>query len=211
MKIQLIVLMVFVSLFSSLKSDTSRSDEEIKSSDVSPFDYSLEKVVSQEEIASKIKHFASVIREEYQNKELCILAILKGSIWFATDLMQALKMPVHLQTISCSSYGNNGTLSGNLTISGIEKLDLKGKYVLVVDDVCDTGKTLYNVMKELEKLQPESLKSMVLVSKSNRTMQDYQPDYVLFDLGKRFIVGYGLDYKEYYRGLSDIYVLGYHD
>ena len=139
------------------------------------------------------------------------MAILKGALWFTTDLMRELRIPACLQTISCSSYGQNGTISGNLTIIGLEKLDVKNKNILVVDDVCDTGKTLSNVMNELKKLEPKSLKSMVVVSKSNRGPEDYQPDYVLFDLGKRFIVGYGLDYKEYYRGLPDIYILGYHD
>jgi hypoxanthine phosphoribosyltransferase len=206
MKAPFLVLVIFMSLLNSLK-----SEEDVKSKDVSPFDYSLEKVVSQDQIVSQIRQFATLIQQDYQGEEICILAILKGALWFATDLMKELRMPVCLQTISCSSYGQNGTISGDLTISGLEKLNLKGKHVLVVDDVCDTGKTLFNVIEGLKKLEPKSLKSMVLVSKSNRGPEDYQPDYVLFDLGKRFIVGYGLDYKEYYRGLPDIYVLGYHD
>ena len=206
LKLQLTILMVFVSLFNSLK-----SEEEIKSLDVSPFEYSLEKIISYEEISSQIEHLAKVLEKDYGNSEICVLAILKGSLWFATDLIKALKLPNSLETISCSSYGKNGTHSGVLTIAGLEKIDIKDKHVLVVDDICDTGKTLSNVMKKLQELQPQSLKSMVLLSKKCRTAEEYQPDYFLFEIENLFVVGYGLDYKEYYRGLPGVYVLGHND
>jgi hypoxanthine phosphoribosyltransferase len=202
MKIQLIVFMVFMSLFNSLK-----SEEVVRSLDVSPFDYSLEKIISGEEIASRIEKMAKVLEQDYKGQEIYVLAILKGSLWFATDLIQVLKLPNSLGTVSCSSYGSNGMVSGNLTISGFEKLDISNKHVIVIDDICDTGKTLSTIVKKLQELKPKSLKSMVLLSKKNSRTVDYQPDYTLFEIENLFVVGYGLDYKEYYRGLSDIYIL----
>lgn len=206
MKIQAIIFVVAMSLINSLT-----GSEEIKSVDVSPFDYSLEKILSEEDISSKIEELARVIEKDYENSEICVVAILKGSLWFATDFIKALKVPNSLETLSCSSYGKNGTVSGELTIAGLERLDIKGKHVLLVDDICDTGKTLSKVIKKLEGLEPKSIKSMVLLSKKIRKPDEYQPDYFLFEIENLFVVGYGLDYKEYYRGLPGVYILGHHD
>jgi hypoxanthine phosphoribosyltransferase len=198
--------MTFVSLFSSLP-----ALEEIQGSDVSPFDYPLDLLISYPEIVEKIQQLGAQLEQDYAHEEVCLLAVLKGSLWFATDLMKSLKIPVTINTIQCSSYGNNGTVSGKLTITGVESLDLQGKHVLIVDDICDTGQTLIKLKEKLQSLGPKSLKTAVLLVKKNDRSLGYAPDYSLFRIEDRFVVGYGLDYKEYYRGLPGIYVLGYDD
>lgn len=204
MKKPLLVFTICISLFHSLV-----RAEDVRSSDVSPFDYSLQQILSYDEILSQIRHLTTQLEQEYRNEEVCVLAILKGSLWFATDLMKLLKLPSCLETISCSSY--EGTISRELTIRGIERLDIRGKHVLVIDDICDTGKTLSKVMEELQPLGPKSLKSVVLLSKKVRKAEDYHPDYYLFEVENLFVVGYGLDYNGYYRGLPGVYILGHAD
>jgi len=121
--------------------------------------------------------------------------------------MRELKLPHDLQAIQCSSYGANGTQRGELKIIGIEKLNIKDRDVLIVDDIYDTGHTLGALKEQLEKLSPRSLKTCVLLNKNDVAKVSTTPDYVLFDIADLFVVGYGLDYKEQYRGLSGIYVL----
>jgi hypoxanthine phosphoribosyltransferase len=106
-----------------------------------------------------------------------------------------------------SSYGHRGTLSGDVKITGLEDLPLSGKNVLLVDDVYDSGKTMFQIIDRLRQKNPKTLKSLVLVSKNVPRDIDYAPDYVLFDVENLFLIGYGLDYKERYRGLPDVYAL----
>lgn len=176
---------------------------------VSPFHYPLHSCISQEEIRTRIHAFSDQLALDYADEEICIVAVLKGSLWFVTDLMRAMKTPATLATISCSSYGQNGTQAGELSITGLEKLDIKGKRVLVVDDICDTGATLTKLLEKLNTLSPKSIKTAVLLLKNTERSIGYKPDYYLFSIPDKFVVGYGLDFKEYYRGLPDIYELEY--
>ena len=115
-------------------------------------------------------------------------------------------LPTCLDSIHCSSYGH-GT-KGELTVEGIDDLEIQGKHILVIDDIFDTGETLAEVVSQIKKKNPASLKSLVLLSKDVPHNTDYRPDIALFDIEDRFVVGYGLDYKEYCRGLPDIYAIG---
>ncbi|MCH9630875.1 MAG: Hypoxanthine phosphoribosyltransferase [Chlamydiia bacterium] len=182
-----------------------------KGSDISPFPYPLEMLVSKDKIDERIKEAARELENDYQGKEVIFLCVMKGALFFTSDLLKEVNLPATLEYVRASSYGENGTVSGKLTLKGIENVNITDKHVIVLDDICDTGKTMTKVMAELKKLHPASLKSMVLLSKNVRSKQDYHPDYALFDIQNRFVVGYGLDYKEYYRNLDAIYILGYSD
>lgn len=131
--------------------------------------------------------------------------VMKGAFILIADLMRHLHLPVRLDPIHCSSYGHRS--KGELTVDGVDGLEVKGKHILVIDDIFDTGETLAEVVSQIEKKKPASLKSLVLLSKDVPHNTDYRPDIALFDIEDRFVVGYGLDYKEYYRGLPDIYAI----
>ena len=165
----------------------------------------MDLLISREEIAQKIQETAATIDRDYQDKKLTIILVMKGSICVASDLMRELKTPFTIEYIKASSYGQNGTTPGELYIDGFEKLNLEGKDVLVVDDIFDSGKTMAEVLKKLETKKPNSLKSLVLLLKDVPHKVNILPDYSLFTIPNRFVIGYGLDYKEYYRGLPGIY------
>src|SRR5690606_16767689 len=133
--------------------------------------------------------------------------VLKGAICFAADLIRALKIPCDLQTVQCSSYGTLGTQRGELKIFGLEALEIQGRDVLLLDDIFDSGQTLFALEEALWKQEPHSLKSLVLLARKTPHRTDIQPDRLGFSIGNEFVVGFGLDYKERYRGLPGIFIL----
>jgi hypoxanthine phosphoribosyltransferase len=168
----------------------------------------LEPLITESAIEGKIKEIANVLNEDYKGKNLVIIANLKGAVCLAADLIRELEVPFSLEFIRCSSYGMRGEARGELTISGLDKLDLEGKEVLIVDDIFDSGNTMTSVVKKVQEKNPAKVKSLVLLEKNtSRRIVNYQPDYVLFKIDDYFVVGYGLDYKEYFRGLKGVYNL----
>lgn len=141
----------------------------------------------------------------YEGKEVVLVMALKGAFIFVADLIRELRLPVQIESVHCSSYGSRGTKKGPLTIKGHETLELKGKHVLVVDDIFDSGETLSRVIETLKAKEPQTINSLVLLTKEVPRSIHFSPDYSLFTIADHFVVGYGLDYKEYYRGLPDIY------
>ena len=121
------------------------------------------------------------------------------------DLIRALKTPCTIECVKASSYGQLGVKRGELTITGLDRVDLTSKNVLVVDDIIDSGETMSRVFSELNKKNPKSIKSLVLLSKKVPRTVSFIPDYVLFEIEDLFVIGYGLDYKEFYRGLPGVY------
>ena len=165
----------------------------------------LELLISQDEIQEKVIEAAQAIDAEYAGQELTIIMVMKGAICITADLIRELKTPCDIEYVKASSYGHRGTKRGELKITGIEDLDLTTRNVLVVDDIFDSGETLTGIIAALQKKNPKSLKTLVLLYKKVHREIDYIPDYVLFDIDNYFVIGYGLDYKEYYRGLPGIY------
>lgn len=137
-----------------------------------------------------------------------ILSALTGSFMFTADLSRRLaRSDLQIQFIKTSSYGNSTESNGNVSIEGIDHLDLKGKKVLLVDDILDSGRTLYCLVQVLQKLGASSIKTCVLLNKEERRIVDIHADYVGFEIGNEFIVGYGLDYANNYRTYPDIWTL----
>lgn len=165
----------------------------------------LELLISSKEISMRISQVAAQIDKEYAGEELTLIMIMKGSICVTADLIRELHIPCKLQAITASSYGQNGTSSGALTLTGLDRLELENQHVIVIDDMFDTGKTMTSVLAQMQLKNPKSLKSLVLLLKNVPHVTSYVPEYVLFHVENRFVIGYGLDYKEFYRGLPGIY------
>lgn len=169
---------------------------------------------SREEIQNAISQTANELSRDYKGKTIAMVMVMKGAIHVVSDLMRSLKVPVTLDYVQASSYGQNGTQPGKLTLTGIEQLNLTGKDVLLVDDIVDTGETLSHIKREFFKQNPASLKTLVLLKKSQYdpskeyNLFDMQKfvDYPIFTIGNAFVIGYGLDYKEKYRELPGIWV-----
>lgn len=166
----------------------------------------LKELISKEKIAGKVKEYAKILDQNYPNNNLIILMIMKGAICLTADLIRAMNTSPPIQHINCSSYGSNGSSRGELKISGLDKIDVKGKHVLLVDDICDSGFTMKEAFYQVSLKDPLSVKTMALLLRKAESPSGFVPDYSLFDVERDdFLVGYGLDYKERFRGLSGIY------
>jgi hypoxanthine phosphoribosyltransferase len=165
----------------------------------------LNVLITSEEISQKVKQVAAQIDQDYAGEEVTIVMIMKGAICITADLMRHLQTPTTLEYIKASSYGGNGSVRGELTVLGLERLCLDSKHVLVIDDILDSGITMDTVVRKLKEKNPKSIKTLVLLSKNVPHAVPTRPDYVLFDIDDHFVVGYGLDYKELYRGLPGIH------
>lgn len=167
----------------------------------------LRLLISQQEISGKIRETAIQIKKDFEGKDLCIIMVLKGALCLTADLIRELDMPLNVEVVQCSSYGALGAKAGELQIIGLDRLHLQDKDVLVIDDIYDTGHTMGTLLHKLHEQNPRSLQSCVLLNKKVPKTNKYRPEYVLFDIENFFVVGYGLDYKEDYRGLPGIYIM----
>jgi len=163
-------------------------------------------LIGQWQIAHRVEELAHHIMEDFRERDLVVVSLLNGTIMFLADLLRQLSMPLHLDFIGVSSYGS-GTTSRQLVYTKELRLDVKGRDVLLVDDILDTGRTLKDVTARLKKLGPRAIKTCVLLDKPDRRAEDVQADYVGFEVPDFFVVGYGLDYAERYRNLPFIGVL----
>lgn len=163
-------------------------------------------LISRDQIHYRVKEIAQQINQEYQGKEVTLIGVLKGALYVAGDLMSEITVPCSIEFVQASSYGQNGTTAGALTVQGLENLSLKDRHIILVDDIFDTGKTMTVIKDQLLLQEPASLKTLVLLLKNRPRSISATPDYVLFPIEDEFVIGYGLDYKELYRGLPGIYI-----
>jgi len=159
------------------------------------------------ELAAIVQDMGRRISEDYRDKNLFMVSVLKGSLIFMADLMRAIDIPCAIDFLSVSSYGSGTSTSGEVRI--LKDLDstLEGKDVLVVEDILDSGVTLSFLLKNLSARRPNSIRLCTLLDKPERRRVDIHPDYVGAVVPDQFIVGYGLDYAEKYRNLPFIGVL----
>ncbi len=168
----------------------------------------LKSLISKEEIAAKVRETAIQIKDDFAGKDLVIVMVLKGALCLVADLIRELDLPLDVETVQCSSYGARGAQRGELQVIGADRLHIHNRDVLLVDDIFDSGHTMTTLLDTLKAQHPRSLKTCVLLYKKDvPKTTDYRPDYVLFDIDNLFVVGYGLDFKERYRGLSGVYIL----
>lgn len=168
----------------------------------------LEKILfTEEQIQTRIKEIAAQIDKDYAGETPVVVGILKGCFMFFADLVRQMKTNIEIDFMSISSYGNNTKSSGEVKM--IKDLDrtIEGRHVIIIEDIIDTGYTLKYLMTTLSARNPKSIKLCTLLDKKSRREVDVKPDYVCFDVGDEFVVGYGLDYAQLYRNLPVIGVL----
>lgn len=160
-----------------------------------------EVLLSEEQIRHRLDELATEIQHDYTDKDLTVVGILTGSMIFIADLVRRLPMQLRLDYIGASSYHGETRSTGELIITKALKLDVRGRDVLVVDDILDTGLTLVKIREMLRKFEPRSVKFCTLLEKDVPHFENFQADYVAFHIPNKFVVGYGLDYQERYRNL----------
>lgn len=164
------------------------------------YDFS-EVLISQKEIENRVAELGEQISRDYEGKELLLIGILKGSVIFMADLMRAIRLDLQMDFMSVSSYGGATSSSGVVRILKDLDEDIRGKNVLIVEDIIDTGLTLAYIKEYLKKRGPESLRIVTLLDKPARRKVNLAVDYVGFEVEDKFIVGYGLDINQKYRNL----------
>ncbi len=164
-------------------------------------------LISEDELTKIVKDLGAKISEDYKDKDLLLVSILKGSVIFMADLMREIKIPCNIDFMAVSSYGSGTKSSGVVKI--IKDLDasIEGKDLLIVEDILDSGRTLNYIREILLARNPKSIKICTLFDKPERREVDLYADYIGSCVPNEFIVGYGLDYDEYYRNLPYIGVL----
>ena len=162
-------------------------------------------VISREALAARVQELAAQISRDYAGKDPLLVGILKGGFIFMADLVRALDFPVQVDFVRLRSYGAGTRTSGEVHISKDVELPVRGRHVLVVEDIVDAGLTLDFLLGHLASYQPASIKICCLIDKKERRQVEVPIDYVGFPLAKGFLVGYGLDSGEKFRTLPDIY------
>ncbi len=165
-----------------------------------------EKVLySRETIQKRVKEMGNELGEIYKGKNLVVVSLLKGSFVFTADLTREMDIPLEVEFMTTESYGSNEFSSGDVKILQDIRGEIEGKNVLIVDDIIDTGNTLVKVIEHLKKKNPSSIKVCVMLDKPSRRQIDISPDYVGYEIPDVFIVGYGLNYGDYYRNTPYIF------
>lgn len=166
-----------------------------------------EVLLNEAEISRRVSELAAEISAEYKGRKVLLVCVLKGAVVFASDLMRCLKIPVEIDFIAVSSYGSDTASSGVVRILKDLESSIRGKELLIVEDIVDTGLTLNYLRKNLLSRKPKSLKVVTLLDKPARRLVEFTPDYCGFEIPDHFVVGYGLDFNEDYRQLAGIYIL----
>lgn len=158
----------------------------------------------EQEVDERIAEIAKKISEDYAGKSVHLICILKGSVFFMCELAKRITVPVTMDFMSVSSYGNDTKSSGVVRIAKDLDEPLEGKDVLVVEDIIDSGRTLSYLLEILGKRNPKSLRLCTLLDKPDRRVTEVHVDYTCFNIPDEFVVGYGLDYAQKYRNLPFI-------
>ncbi|MBO4952543.1 MAG: hypoxanthine phosphoribosyltransferase [Lachnospiraceae bacterium] len=167
----------------------------------------IEVMIDEETVEARIAEIAKQLSEEYEGKTLHIIGVLKGSVFFMCELAKKLTVPVTMDFMSVSSYGNDTKSSGVVKL--IKDLDesIEGRNVVLIEDIMDSGRTLFYLIKILKERKPASFKVVTLLDKPDRRVVELEPDITGFVIPDRFVVGYGLDCAQKYRNLPYIGVI----
>lgn len=166
-----------------------------------------EVLCSEEDIANRLSELGKQISDDYRDKKLYVVSLLRGSFVFTADLVRKLDIPVKIDFMTTSSYGHGTETTGTVKIVNDIKENLEDYHVLVVDDITDSGLTMKFVMDHLKTKNPASVKCCVLLDKPERRKVEIEPDYVGFTIPDKFVVGYGLNYGDYYRNIPYVFVV----
>ena len=161
-------------------------------------------VLKRDEICTKVAAVAEKISKDYADRELTLVGVLKGAFVFLSDLIRQLSISVQIDFVRTSSYGSGTASSEKIQLTKALEIDIQGKDVLIVEDIIDTGLTLEWLVEYVQSFHPKSVKICTMVDKRERRKSSIRVDYACHVAQKGFLVGYGLDYAENYRGLPDI-------
>ncbi len=161
-------------------------------------------LITEEDISRRTAEIADNINARYGSEPITVICVLTGAILFTADLVRKLKMPVYIDTMKISSYGDSTESSGVVTIVRRPSENLKGKNVLIVEDIVDTGLTINTIAENIEKQNPSSIAVATLLHKPSRTVKPFNLDFVGFEIEDKFVIGYGMDYAGRYRNLPYI-------
>jgi len=164
-------------------------------------------MISEEEIAKRVKELGKQLTEDYKGKELLVVGILKGCMLFLSDLVRTIELPLTMDFMVVSSYGATTKSSGVVRIIKDLEREIEGKDVLIVEDIVDTGLTLSYLVENFKARNPKSVKVCSLLDKPDRRKAQVDIQYIGFKIPDEFVVGYGLDYGENYRNLPFVCVL----
>ena len=164
-------------------------------------------MISEEEVNARIAEIAAQINEDYKGEEIVAIGILRGGVYFCTELTNRITVPVVLDFMEASSYGSGTSSSGQVNITKDLIEDIAGRHVIVVEDIIDTGRTLSLLLDNLRARKPKSLKLCTLLDKPERRIVQVQVDYNGFVIPNKFVIGYGMDYAQKYRNLPYIGVV----
>ena len=167
----------------------------------------IRELLSEEAVDQRICEIGEQISKDYEGKSIHLICVLKGGVFFTCELAKRISVPVSMDFMSVSSYGDDTSSSGVVRI--VKDLDetIEGKDVLIVEDIIDSGRTLSHLMVILKQRKPNSMRLCTLLDKPERRVKDVKVDYVCFNIPDEFVVGYGLDYAQKYRNLPYIGVV----
>src|SRR2546427_3550770 len=164
-------------------------------------------LITRAQIEKRVAEMGRQISTDFAGSELIALCVLKGAVFFCSDLMRQISLDVALDFIQVSSYGNQKYSSGAVTILKEPQLDMRGKAVLIVEDIIDSGLSMREVFRYIQKRGPTEARQGTILDKQAWRKIDFKPDYVGFTIDPQFVIGYGLDYAERYRNIPEIQVL----
>lgn len=167
----------------------------------------LKVLISEEELQQRVKEISDQLSEEYADKDPLFVAVLRGSFMFFADLMRTCKIPSELDFVAASSYHSGTFSSGVVKIDYDIRTNVENRHIIIVEDILDSGNTLYNLTRHLKDRGAASVKLCVLLDKPARREKPITPDYAGFTVPDEFVVGYGLDYADRYRNLPYVGVL----
>ena len=167
----------------------------------------IRQLIREEDVDRKIREIGEQISRDYEGRQVHLICVLKGGVFFTCELAKRINVPVSLDFMSVSSYGDDTSSSGVVRI--VKDLDesIEGKDVLIVEDIIDSGRTLSYLIEVLKQRKPSSLRLCTLLDKPERRVKDVKVDYVCFNIPDEFVEGYGLDYAQKYRNLPYIGVV----
>ena len=164
-------------------------------------------LISEEEVDARIRELGEKISKEYEGKQIHLICVLKGGVFFMCELAKRITVPVSMDFMCVGSYGDGTKSSGVVRLAKDLDESIENKEVLIVEDIIDSGNTLYYLMDVLRQRKPASLRLCTLLDKPDRRVKDVQVDWTGFEIPDEFVVGYGLDYAQKYRNLPYIGVV----
>ncbi len=170
----------------------------------------LTPVISKDDIEKSVIRIAQKISNDYKDRELVIIGVLKGAFIFLADITRNLTIPVKIDFVQASSYGSGTSSSGTIILKKDIEVDIKGKDVLIIEDIVDTGITLSYLIDHLKSFGAKTVRLCTFIDKHERRKTNVKVDYACHIVKEGFLVGYGLDYGEQYRELPEVYHLNLH-